>query len=471
MKRTATPGAGIARLLVLLTALVAAANANAQATAPERKANQPKAKRSVKDIRPLVIPESERSAHERRMSWWREAKFGLFIHWGIYSIPAGVWKGQEVRQGAAEWIMLRARIPIKEYGQLAAQFNPVKFNADEWVTLARDAGMKYMVITAKHHDGFAMFESKASKFNIMDATPFGRDPMKELATACGKQGIKFGFYYSQSAEWNHPGGLGNDWDYGQGRTDEQFEQFLNEKALPQVRELMSNYGPISLIWFDTPGRITRERADRFKKIIRELQPNCIINGRLFKPDGGDYIDVGDNTSAPGVLPCDWEIPAKMNGTWGYKSYANDWRSTAQLVFTLVDVVSKGGNCLLNVGPTAEGVIPEEAVKRLHEIGAWMKTNGESIYGTRPTPFGKELTDGEWRCTTRPGKLYVHLFAWPKNGRFLLPSPAGRIANVYLLADATRKSLGVKPAAGAVEIQLPATMPDALDSVVVMELAQ
>jgi alpha-L-fucosidase len=460
---------------LLIGLVVAAASAAFQISAAEGPANQEpkqrKSQRRLQDIQPLVIPDNERPAHERRMAWWREAKFGMFIHWGIYSIPAGVWKGQEVRRGAAEWIMLRARLPVKEYEQLAGQFNPAKFDADEWVTLAREAGMKYLVITAKHHDGFAMFESKASKFNIVAATPFGRDPLKELSAACRKQGLQFGVYYSHSAEWHHPGGLGNDWDYDKNRTEEQFEQFLNEKSIPQVRELMSSYGPISLIWFDAPGRITRERADRFKQIIRELQPDCIINGRLFKPDGGDYIDVGDNTAAPGVLQCDWEIPAKMNGTWGYKSYANDWRSTAQLVFTLVDVVSKGGNCLLNVGPTAEGVIPPEAVKRLREIGAWMKVNGEAIYGTKPTPFGEEFTDKLWRCTTRPGKLYIHLFGWPKDLRFRLPCPDQQILRASLLADPSHTSLPVKARGRGFEVELPATMPDPADSVLALEITR
>ena len=350
------------------------------------------------------------------MQWFREAKFGLFIHWGLYCIPAGEWKGKAI-PGIGEWIMNRAQIPVGEYEQLAQQFNPVKFDAEAWVQMAQDAGMKYLVITSKHHDGFAMYRSQVSPYNVYDATPFHRDPLKELAAACARHHIRFGVYYSQWQDWHEKNGAGNTWDFGPEDTHDH-DQYLRAKAEPQIKELLTGYGPMCLIWFDTPRTMTPEQGLRFIDIVHTLQPATLIDGRLGTK--GDYRSMGDNRIPDTVVNEDWEVPATINHTWGFKKDDTDWKSPADITFKLVDIVSKGGNYLLNVGPTSEGLIPQASQDNLRAVGRWLKVNGEAVYGAGPTPFGAELgapdpsrTDksgkpvfvqaANWRCTTRPGK--------------------------------------------------------------------
>ena len=311
----------------------------------------------------------------RRMAWWHEARFGMFIHFGLYAVPAGEWNGKKI-PGIGEWIMNRAKISVKDYEKLAERFNPVKFDAEEWVELAKEAGMKYIVITSKHHDGFAMYHSKASPYNIVDATPFDRDPLKELSEACGKHGIKLGFYYSQAQDWHHPGGAGNTWDREMPRVS--MEEYLREKAAPQVREILTEYGDIAILWWDTPRNMTKERADMLRPLI-ELMPGLITNNRLGGGYPGDYDTPEQYIPGGGSGDRDWETCMTMNDTWGFKSYDHNWKSTEDLIRKLADIVSKGGNFLLNVGPTAEGLIPEPSVARLKEIGKWLKVNGDSIY--------------------------------------------------------------------------------------------
>src|SRR3984957_14278067 len=294
------------------------------------------------------------ASQDAKMQWFREAKFGLFIHWGLYAIPAGEWKGQPIA-GIGEWIMNRAKIPAVEYAELAKQFNPVKFDADAWVQMAQDAGMKYLVITSKHHDGFAMYHSLVSPYNVYDATPFHRDPLQELVAACARHGIRFGFYYSQAQDWHEPNGAGNTWDFGPD-DKKDFDQYLRGKAEPQVKELLTNYGPICLIWFDTPRMMNGERGQRFIDIVKSTQPATLIDGRLGA--AGDYRSMGDNAIPNTVVEGDWEVPATINHTWGFKTDDTDWKSPAEITFKLVDIASKGGNYLLNVGPTSEGIIPQ-----------------------------------------------------------------------------------------------------------------
>jgi alpha-L-fucosidase len=306
--------------------------------------------------------------------------------------------------------------------------------------------MRYLVFTAKHHEGFAMYASKVSPYNIVEATPFNRDPLKELAAACAKRGLRLGFYYSQAQDWNEPGGAGNDWDFGPDSERDQngaYDRYLREKAEPQVRELLSNYGPVCLIWFDTPALMNRERGQRFVDLVRSLQPACLIDGRLGT--AGDYASTGDN-EVPEAAPAGaWEVPATLNRTWGYRTDDHDWKSPGELVFKLADIVSRGGNYLLNVGPTAEGVIPQPSQDNLRTVGSWLKHNGEAVYGAGRSPFGEEFgeyssktkgTDGkplflprnEWRCTTKPGKLHFIVFRTAPDG-FVLPSFKNKIKTV------------------------------------------
>ncbi len=362
---------------------------------------------------------SETKEHrDARMAWWREARFGMFIHWGLYSVPAGVWHGKDI-PSIGEWIMHNAQIPVAEYKALAPQFNPTDFDAEAWVALAKAAGMKYIVITAKHHDGFAMFHSKVDPFNIYDATPFKRDPLQELARACQKQGIKLGFYYSQDQDWTAPGGaslLGGHWDKAQ---DGDFATYLKTKAIPQMRELLNNYQPAPVvIWFDTPtADMTPELAGQILALLKD-HPNMIWNNRLGGGDQGDTETPEQTIPANGFPGHDWETCMTINDTWGFKSTDTNFKSSETLLRNLIDIASKGGNYLLNVGPTSKGVIPQPEADRLLAIGQWLKVNGEAIYGTAAGPFKQQF--GWGRITQKPGKLYLEVFDWPKEGKLLLP---------------------------------------------------
>ena len=437
---------------------------------------------SVEPLTPSTSsgPAQADPARAERLAWFHQAKYGLFIHWGLYAIPAGEWKGKRI-PGIGEWIMNRARVPVREYEQLAKQFNPVKYNAEEWVQLAKDAGMKYIVITSKHHDGFALYHSKVSKYNVVDATPFKRDVLKELAAACAKHKMPLGFYYSQAQDWHDPNGAGNSWDFGP-NDKKDFDKYLREKAEPQVRELLTDYGPVALVWFDTPQMMNAERAQRFTDIVRSLQPKTLIDGRLGA--AGDYVTTGDNVIPPDVQSDAWEVPATINHTWGYKTYDHDWKSPGQITFKLVDIVSKGGNYLLNVGPMADGVIPRPSQDILRAVGEWLKINGDAVYGAGPTPFGDELGEPsgkgakdvrgqplmlartEWRVTTKPGKLYFTFFAEPR-APFELPAMKNTIKRAYRLADGAPVDMKVDGGRTYLNIERPIF--DPMATVIVVEI--
>ena len=402
-------------------------------------------------------------SHEQRMKWWREARFGMFIHWGVYSVPAGVWDGTNVARSGAEWIMNRGRIPVADYQKLPAQFDPVKFNADEWVAIARNAGMKYIVITAKHHDGFAMFHSRASAFNIYDATPFHRDPLKELADACAKAGIKLGFYYSEAQDWNHPGGAaaGGHWDPAQ---NGDMDSFIDNVDIPQLKELFSNYGKVAVIWWDTPIGMTPGRAEKLLPLLK-MQPDIISNNRLdSKKITGDY-GTPENKIPTNALPSDWETCMTMNGTWGYRASDNKWKSTETLVHNLVDIASKGGNFLLNVGPTSEGAIPGPSVERLKELGAWMTVNGAAIYDTTKSPLAVQPSWG--RVTQKGDTLYLHVFNWPADGRILVPGLKNEVSSATVLA--TGDKLVTTSDAEGVSVAVLGAAPDPISSTIVLKL--
>jgi len=425
-------------------------------------------------------------AKEKRLEWFREAKYGMFIHWGLYAVPAGEWKGQRCL-GLGGWLMNRCKGPVRDYEQLAAQFNPVRFNPDEWVQLAQDAGMKYMVITSKHHDGFALFKSAVSSYNAADATPYRKDILKQLADACAKRGMRLGFYYSQSQDWHEPGGAGNTWDFGpdtapDGKTElKKYDDYLRAKAEPQVKELLTGYGPVALIWFDTPRMMTAARGQRFADIVRQTQPNTLIDGRLGTE--GDYRSTGDNVIPPEPSAEAWETPATINDTWGFRKDDTNWKSAGQIAFKLVDIVSKGGNYLLNVGPTAEGIIPQASADVLRTVGRWLKVNGDAVYGAGVSPFGDEfgewtsrnakdvrgqklfLASNEWRATTRPGKIYFTFFVEPR-APFEIPAVRNKLVRAYRLAD--HSPLELKTDGGKTTFDMPRPMLDPMATVVVVE---
>ncbi|ETZ21371.1 alpha-L-fucosidase [Pedobacter sp. V48] len=428
---------------------------------------------------------------DERMKWWREAKFGMFIHWGVYAQFAGIYKGHEQRRGGAEWIMNRSKIPVAEYQEMAKSFNPVKYDPDAWVKMAKDAGMKYIIITAKHHDGFALFNSKASKWDITDATPYGKDLLKPLAEACKKQGMKLGFYYSQAQDWNNPGGsaarkvmtegwLNPDsakvdayteahhghWDPAQ--ETKSFAQYIDEVSVPQVKELMTNYGDIAVLWWDTPTNMTDEAALKLQDAIK-TQPQIITNDRLKRPNFP-----GDTKTPEQKIPnqaeldgMDWETCMTMNGTWGFRTSDNKWKSTETLIRNLADIASKGGNYLLNIGPKPDGTFPQESIDRLKAIGDWMKVNSEAIYGTKASP----IPPVEWgRCTrkeTAKGTtLYFSVFNWPSAGKLVIPNLKNKVLSATILA--TKAKLKTTTENGALTITLPSAAPDSTASVVRVE---
>jgi len=403
-----------------------------------------------------------------KMAWWKDARFGMFIHWGIYSVPAGVYQGKEI-PGIGEWIMNNAKIPVTEYEKYAAQFNPVDFDADDWVRLAKEAGMKYIVITSKHHDGFAMFHSKASPYNIVDATPFKRDVIGEIAAACKKYNMPLGLYYSQAQDWHAPGGsaMGGHWDTAQ---DGDMDHYLDKISIPQVYEILKNYGPIKILWFDTPEGMTPERAAKFLSIVQQY-PDLIYNNRLGGNVEGNLETPEQHIPATGIPGKNWESCMTMNDTWGFKIHDQNWKSTKTLVRNLIDIASKGGNYLLNVGPTSMGRIPEASVKRLKEMGAWMNINGEAIYGTSASPF-KKLSWG--RCTRKAedGKvlLYLHVFDFPRDKKLTIPGLDGQIYKAYPLSD-KNKILKVTADGNNPIIEMTSVIQDSFATVIAAEISK
>jgi alpha-L-fucosidase len=387
----------------------------------------------------LAKPVESPEEHAARVAWWREAKFGMFIHWGLYSIPAGVWRDKVHATGYSEWIMFGEKIPVKEYELLAKRFNPSKFDANAWVAIAKQAGMKYMVFTTKHHEGFSMFKSQLTPYNVVDATPFKRDVTKELSDACRDSGMRFGCYYSIDRDWYRPQGgnyykQNNSWDFPDS-TREDFDRYFATFAKPQVAELLTNYRP-DLLWFDEIEMKTDSQVDDLYQMIRKLQPRCLVNSRIksgrlpgkIPPPYCDYISTGDNEIADKAMGFEWENPGSMNTSYGYNENDHNWVEAPEIVFRLVDIVSKGGNYLLNVGPTSEGLIPQPSIDRLMAVGAWMETNQEAIYGTSPwRVFHDGLLDHETakvpkentgspvdiRFTAKGNSIYAICLAWPE----------------------------------------------------------
>ncbi len=382
---------------------------------------------------PVDAPVPSRAAmKEERMGWWREARFGLFVHWGVYAVPAGEYRGKTMPH-LGEWIMQSARITRDEYRGMAASFDPKDYDAGRWVAFARKCGARYMVVTAKHHDGFALFDSKVSDWDAVDATPAKRDLLGELVSACREGGMPLGFHYSQAQDWWHPGGAsyGGPWDPSQAG---DFDAYLDRVAVPQIRELCERYGPVACLFFDTPAKMTPERAKRVEAV---LPARTVVNDRLGGMAAADYRCAENRMPAGEAPAADWELCRTMNGTWGYRKEPTPWVPAGELLRELVRAASAGGNYLLNVGPDADGRFPPQAVERLEFIGAWLASCGDSVYGTRASPLPKQGWDGA--STLKPAggggwKLFLHVFGWPSDGTLRVSGLAERPASVRLIGS-------------------------------------
>ncbi len=415
-----------------------------------------------------------------RMEWWSEARFGLFIHWGLYSIPEGEWGGRTDHE-----VFLRnsAQIPVEKYEKLTARFNPVKFNADDWVTMAKNAGMKYIVITSKHHDGFCLFDSKDTDFDVI-STPFNRDILKELSDACAKQGMTLCFYHS-IMDWHHPDYLPRrQWEKDRPAEGANMDKYVSYMK-NQLIELLTNYGKIGVLWFDGEWEDTwtHERGKDLYSYLRKLQPDLIINNRVDKgrrdmagltADSTFYGDFGtpeQEIPSTGLPDIDWESCMTMNDHWGYNKNDQNWKSSEDLVRKLIDIASKGGNFLLNVGPTSEGLFPDASIERLKDMGEWMKENGEAIYETKVSPF-KELPWG--RCTQkdkgRNTVLYLHIFDWPENGELMIPGLENEVIKAYALKDKEKNKLSIeKTDIGTISVNINSVTQSKYATVVVIEI--
>jgi len=432
---------------------------------------------------------AQRTDRDQRMQWWRDARFGMFIHWGLYAVPAGEYKEQRSKD-IGEWIMSWANIPRAEYVKFAPQFNPVKFDAAKIVSAAKNAGMKYLVITSKHHDGFSMYDSKVSDYDIVDSTPYRKDPMRALADESKRQGIKFAFYYS-IMDWHHPSQYvkaeGKDETAGHKNTEMREGQKPVYVAYmkAQLKELITQYDP-AVLWFDgewVPWWTEEDGKDLYQ-YVRGLKPDILINNRVGKGRkgmegmnktdqeyAGDFGTPEQRIPASGLSGVDWESCMTMNDTWGFKSYDQNWKSVETLVRNVIDTASKGGNYLLNVGPTAEGEIPAESLERLAGIGTWMAKYGESIYGTTAGPFKTQLPWG--RATSKAGIVYLQVFQWPADGKLTVPGYAaadGAAIRASLFGD-HNKLLVTKASPEGLVIDVPAAAPDPIASVIVLEIGR
>ena len=435
---------------------------------------------------PQAAPTAAQADHDRRMGWFRDARFGMFIHWGLYAVPAGQWDGKPVGS-AGEWILNTAKIQPTEYMKLQTQFNPINFNADEWVRIAKLAGQKYIVITSKHHDGFALWDSKVSSFDVM-GTPFKRDILLELARACERGGIQLCFYHS-IMDWTHDDYIPHRaWD-PRGDESADFDRYVGYMK-QQLKELVGGkYGKIGILWFDGEWEDswTHRHGLDLAKYVRSLDPDIIINNRVDKGRAGmagmtsagdwagDYGTPEQEIPSTGIAGADWETCMTMNDTWGFKSDDHNWKSSDEMIRMLCDIASKGGNFLLNVGPQADGRIPGESIERLMRIGAWMETNGDAIYGSSASPFvrlpwgrctRKSLPDGSTR-------LYFHVFDWPqsadaKGNSLFIPGLNNEIRSVRLLGDTAFVSKPTRQAEGW-SITLPVVAPDQVSSVIAVDI--
>ncbi len=421
--------------------------------------------------------------HDQRITWWREARFGMFIHWGVYSRAGGEWRGHKV-EGYAEHLMRKEKITRKEYLELAHGFNPTKFNAEQWVLDAKKAGMRYMIITSKHHDGFAMYDSKVSDFNVVRQTAWKKDPMAALSAACKKYGIKFGFYYSHAFDWEHPLAPGNDWEYSNPGGDKglyggirwydlhpellaRARHYVDEKAIPQIKELIQKYHP-DIFWFDTPSKLPFSENLRILQAIREVDLHVVVNGRLARADTsfGDYKNTADRPAEFYPVTGDWEAIPTTNESYGYHKYDSSHKPSGFFIQLLAKAASRGGNLLMNIGPKGDGTFDGRDLRILQGIGKWMDVNGESIYSTTAGPLPLQ----NWGVSTLKGdKLYLHVFDWPADGRLYVGGLKGAADRVYVLSDPARSLSATAVDGKDLVIDVPRQAPDTINTVIVVEL--
>ncbi|MEA3462930.1 MAG: alpha-L-fucosidase [Bacteroidota bacterium] len=431
----------------------------------------------------LLTLSSQAQVHtNERAEWFTEARFGMFIHWGVYSGAEGIWKGEKLRNDNdyAEWIYYRNRIARDEYITLLDRFEWESIDPEQWVLLAKKAGMKYVTLTAKHHDGFALWDSQVSDYDVAEFTQPKRDIVKELADACNKHGLKLGLYYSHWVDWEHPDG----WDHSKeiyGISAEEYDRYWQGKVIPQIRELLTNYGDVGLLWFDmwvhhSRTCVTKEQLLQLKGLIRELQPNCLVNSRLglsIEEDSDiDYKTLGDNQLGSKKEKFPWQSPATVAHSWGFHALEKQWKSTTTLLQNLIGNVSLNGNMMLNIGPRANGDVPFEIEQRLLAMGKWLSINGESIYGSQAFDLVKDQHDwGKITCRKNPDgstKLYLHIYNWPLSHKLPVTGIQAKPVKAYLLADPEKAPLTINTNGVVTVIDLPEKAPDLLVSVVVLE---
>ena len=401
-------------------------------------------------------------ANPTRGKLFRDGKYAMFIHWGLFSQLGNKWKGKTY-YGIGEWLMNSnmANIPPEEYLPVANDFNPINFNAKAIVQLAKDAGMKYIVVTSKHHDGFAMFHSKDNKFNIVDATPFKRDPMTELAKACKDGGLGFGFYYSQNQDWTAPGGNGGPVKDEQGNK-KSFDDYFKEKCYPQVEQITTGYGPIELVWFDTPGEMDKKYAQQLVELVHKNQPGAYVSGRVGH-NLGDYSTLGDMEVPKRNVEGLWESVDVTNDAWGYAWYDQNWKSAKELLTRTLSTVARGGTYMLNVGPKPDGTIPEQAAMALRNSGSWIKKYPQTLYAAKASPWKHTLPWGD--ATVQGNKISLLVYAWPATGHLYLPGLLSEITAVKLLNNNKRTALTFTKKNGWVDIAIPVKAPETLVSVI------
>lgn len=398
----------------------------------------------------------------RQGDYFKRGKFGMFIHWGIYSEIANNWKDSTF-YGASEWIMARqmANIPAKEYMKEAAKFNPVAFDAKKIVTLAKEAGMKYIIITSKHHDGFAMYNSKANDFNIVKATPYGRDPMLELAKACQDANIGFGFYYSHNRDWTFPGGVEGP-TVDENGISQTFEDYFRKKCVPQVKEITTEYGPIEVIWFDTPGKIEKKYVEELADIVKKNQPKSLISGRIGH-GLGDYETLGDMEMPSENRDGLWESIDVTNDSWGYAWYDKNWKLPKQIITKLTTAIARGGTYLLNVGPDGQGRVPEAVTASFKSVGKWLKVYPFTVYDAEPSPWKHKLPWGD--VTKKGNKLFLLIQDFPANGKLFVPGLKSNILNAEFLTRSDAQKINFTKNDYGYYLDLSQFTPDPIVSVV------